>query len=52
MDRVHMGGPWTGSTWVVHGPGLHGWSMDPGPCFVYVPVPGCQEAISLRVAAY
>ena len=30
MDRVHgvvHGGPWTGSM---------GWSMDPGPCFVYV----------------
>jgi len=35
MDRVHgvvhgpgpWGGPWTGSM---------GWSMDPGPCFVYV----------------
>ena len=28
MDRVHG---------VVHGPGPQGWSMDPGPCFVYVP---------------
>ena len=30
MDQVHgvvHGGPWTGSM---------GWSMDPGPCFVYV----------------
>ena len=27
MDRVHG---------VVHGPGPQGWSMDPGPCFVYV----------------
>ena len=31
MDRVHgpgpWGGPWTRSIW---------WSMDPGPCFVYV----------------
>ena len=23
MDRVHKGGPWTGSTGVVHGPGVH-----------------------------
>ena len=42
------GGPWTGSMdrvhGVVHGPGPSGgpwtrsigWSMDPGPCFVYV----------------
>ena len=30
------GGPWTGSTEVVHGLGPQGWSMDPGPCFVYV----------------
>ena len=29
MDWVHRGGPWTGSM---------GWSMDPGPCFVYVPL--------------
>ena len=28
MDRVYG---------VVHGPGPQGWSMDPGPCFVYVP---------------
>ena len=32
MDQVHgpspWGGPWTGSM---------GWSMDPGPCFVYPP---------------
>ena len=28
MDRVHRGGPWTGSTKVVHGPGPQGWSMD------------------------
>ena len=33
----HRGDPWTGSTEVVHGPGPQGWSMDPGPCFVYVP---------------
>ena len=37
MDRVHgpgpRGGPWTRSM----GPwGSMGWSMDPGPCFVYV----------------
>ena len=36
MDWVHRGGPWTGSTEVVHGLGPQGWSMDPGPCFVYV----------------
>ena len=29
MDRVHR---------VVHGPGPQKWSMDPGPCFVYVHV--------------
>ena len=29
MDWVHE---------VVHGPGPHGWSMDPGPCFVYIPL--------------
>ena len=23
MDRVQRGGPWTGSTGVVHGPGVH-----------------------------
>ena len=23
MDRVQRGGPWTGSTWVVHGPGVN-----------------------------
>ena len=23
MDRVHKGGPWTWSTAVVHGPGVH-----------------------------
>ena len=35
--RVHRGGPWTGSTGVVHGLGPQGWSMDPaGSCFVYV----------------
>ena len=31
MDQVHgvvHGSPWTGSM---------GWSMDPGPCFLYVP---------------
>ena len=34
MDQVHgvvHGGPWTGSM---------RWSMDPSPCFVYVPLPG------------
>ena len=30
------GGPWTGSTEVVYGPGPQGWSMDPGPYFVYI----------------
>ena len=29
MDLVHDG--------VVHGPGPVGWSMDPSPCFVYIP---------------
>ena len=44
MDRVHGPGPRTGSTDRVHGvvhggpwTGSMGWSMDPGPCFVYVP---------------
>ena len=37
MDWVDTGGPWTGSTKVVHGLGPQGWSMVPGPCFVYVP---------------
>ena len=23
MDRIQRGGPWTGSTGVVHGPGVH-----------------------------
>ena len=32
MDRVQRGGPWTGSTGVVHGPGVHvlytsGWEL-------------------------
>ena len=31
MDRVHRGGPWIGSTGVVHGSGPQVWSMDPGP---------------------
>ena len=29
--RVHGPGPW-GGPWI----GFMGWSMDPGPCFVYV----------------
>ena len=48
MDRVHGPGPWTGSMDRVHGPGPRGgpwtrsmgWSMDPGPCFVYVQLNG------------
>ena len=28
MDWVHGGGPWTGSTGVVHGVGPCRWSMD------------------------
>ena len=38
MKVVHGPGPWTRSTVhrVVHGPGPQGWSMDLGPCFVYV----------------
>ena len=36
LDWVHRGGPWTGSTGVVHEPGPQRWSMNPGPCFVYV----------------
>ena len=28
MDRVHRGGPWSGSMEVVHGLGPQGWSMD------------------------
>ena len=31
MDRVHRGGPWIGSTGVVHGSGPQVWSMEPGP---------------------
>ena len=44
MDRVHgvvhgvvHGGPWTESM---------GWSMDPGPCFVYVPSMVVQHSIT------
>ena len=38
MDRVHevVHGPGPQAHRVVHGPGPRGWSMDLGPCFVYV----------------
>ena len=39
MDRVHG---------VVHGPGPQGWSMDPGPCFVYVRVAEWFRALDLK----
>ena len=35
-STVSQGGPWTGSTEVVHGLGPQRWSTDLGPCFVYV----------------
>ena len=45
MKVVHGPGPWTRSTVhrVVHGPGPQGWSMDLGPCFVYVPFGALPE---------
>ena len=32
MDRVQRGGPWTGSTGVVHGPGVHVLYTSPLKC--------------------
>ena len=47
MDRVHKVG-WSMDPVhkVVHGPGPHGWSMDLGPCFVYVLCDGDPLACS------
>ena len=46
MDQVHgvvHGGPWTGSM---------GWSMDHGPCFVYVQKTDLLAKIDVRGKAY
>ena len=47
LGVVHRGGTWTGSTEVVHGPGPHGWSMDPGSMFCIRPWRGEPSQVTL-----
>ena len=58
MDRVQIGGPWTRSKEVVHGPGPKRWSIDPvqrggpwtwGPGFVlsHLPMMDQEKHVSL-----